>query len=158
MGAKFWIAFVVAFILLYAFAFLLHGVIMMKSYEPFAGKAYLVEDRMADRQIWIPVGLLILAFIWTYFFHRFATEKNLFKGIQHGVSYMIFLYLPSGFINYATLNASGYHYLAWLIGGIVQGIVIGAIMGLIMKEKPEAAPAAAPEPAPEPPPEPARTD
>jgi hypothetical protein len=148
MDGKFWIAFVVAFILLYAFAFLLHGVVLMKSYEPFAGKAYLEPDRMASRQIWIPVGLLILAFIWTYFFHRFATEKNVLMGIQHGVSYMIFLYLPSAFINYATLNASGYHYLGWLIGGIVQGVVIGAIMGLIMKQKPEAAPVPAPEAGP----------
>ena len=81
MGAKFWIAFVVAFILLYAFAGLLHGVILMKSYEPFAGKAYLEEARMEARSHWIPVGFLIMAFIWTYFFHRFATEKNLLKGI-----------------------------------------------------------------------------
>jgi hypothetical protein len=84
--------------------------------------------------IWLWIGFLILAFIWTYFYSRFASEKNLKTGIIHGVSYMVFLFVPLSFVNYATLVLSGYCYLWWTIGAIVEGVIIGAIMGIIMKE------------------------
>ena len=83
----------------------------------------------------MPIGCLVWAFMWTYFFSRFATEKNVMKGIQYGVSFMIFINVPKAFIFYGSVDISGYCYLWWTIGDVVMGIIIGAVMGLIMKEK-----------------------
>lgn len=152
MGKKFWIAFPITFILIWVLQFILHAGIMGGFYAA-KPDGFLPENIMKARWWWLPVGFLILAFIWTYLYSRFAPEKYVGSGIHHGVVYMIFLYVPWGFINYATLDISGYYYLWSTIGAIVQGIILGAIMGFIMKERPAAIPepvAPPPEPAPAP--------
>jgi hypothetical protein len=133
MSKKFWIAFPVTFILFSLMEFILHTGILRNFYlnNP---QGILPGNLMDKRMIWLWIGFLILAFIWTYFYSRFASEKNLKTGIIHGVSYMVFLFVPLSFVNYATLVLSGYCYLWWTIGAIVEGVIIGAIMGIIMKE------------------------
>jgi hypothetical protein len=128
MSKKFWIAFPVTFILFSLMEFILHTGILNNP------QGILPGNLMDKRMIWLWIGFLILAFIWTYFYSRFASEKNLKTGIIHGVSYMVFLFVPLSFVNYATLVLSGYCYLWWTIGAIVEGVIIGAIMGIIMKE------------------------
>lgn len=136
MSKKFWIAFPVSFVLIYVLQFILH-VFILKNFYMANPQGFLSDEMMWERMWALAVGFLILAFIWTYFFSRFASEKNVMKGIHHGVSYMLFLYLPTGFINYSTQVISGYCYLWWLIGGLIMGAVVGAVQGVILKEKAE---------------------
>ena len=136
MSKKFWIAFPVTFVLFWLMQFILHALILNGFYlkNP---QGFLSSEMMMERMWALIIGFIILAFIWTYFFSRFASEKNVMKGIHHGVSYMLFLYLPTGFIDYSTQVISGYCYLWWLVGGLVMGAVIGAVQGMILKEKTE---------------------
>ncbi len=134
MSKKFWIAFPVAFILLYALEIILHAGILSGFYAS-RPDGFLPEVTMQKRMLWLPVGFIIWAFIWTYFYSRFATEKNVRTGIWHGIAYMIFLNVPKSFIDYGTIDISGYCYLWWTIGEVIMGIIIGAVMGAIMKEK-----------------------
>ena len=136
MAKKFWIAFPVTFVLIWVLQFILHVWILGGFYAT-RNDGFLTETLMAARYVWLIIGFIILAFIWTYFYGRFAPEKGPGSGIWHGVAYMIFLYLPWGFINYSTLAISGYCYLWWTIGAIIQGIIVGAVMGAIMREGPE---------------------
>jgi hypothetical protein len=87
-----------------------------------------------EMNYWMIVGYLLQAFIWTYIFNRFASKKELLQGIQHGIAYQVFLYVPRSFVGYSTGVISGYCYLWWTIGAVVEGVIIGALMGLIMKE------------------------
>jgi hypothetical protein len=137
MSKKFWIAFVVSFVLLYILEFIFHAVILEGFYAS-RPEGFLSAEKMQERMIWIPVGFLILAFMWTYMFNRFASKKTVMNGICHGVTYMVFLNVPRSFIDYATLDLSGYCYLWWTIGEVVMGIIIGAVMGAILSEKTEA--------------------
>ena len=134
MNKKFWIAFGVAFVLVYGLEMVYHGMILHNFYlrNP---QGFLPAAMSQARMPWMAVGYLILAFLWTYFFNRFATEKNVIKGIHHGVSYMIFLHVPLAFVTYAVYQISGCVYLFWTIGAVIQGAIIGAVMGAIMKEK-----------------------
>jgi len=135
MSRKFWLTVLVSFVLLYAFQFILHALILSGFYAS-RPDGLLPEAKMQARMIWMPIGFLIWAYLWTYFFHRFASEKNVFKGIQHGVSYMIFLNVPKSFIWYASIDISGYCYLWWSIGEVIMGIIIGAVMGAMLKGEP----------------------
>ena len=132
MSKKFWIAFPVTFILLSGFEFLLHGILLSGFYTA-RDKGFLPEDIMQQRMLWMFVGYFILAFLWTYFFLRFASDKNITKGIHHGVSYMIFYRVPQAFIWYSLITVSGYAHLWGIVGGVVEGVIIGAVMGAIMK-------------------------
>ncbi|MCX6640890.1 MAG: hypothetical protein NTW14_10490 [bacterium] len=132
MSKKFWIAVVVSFVMLYALEFIFHAGILSKFYAA-RPDGFLSAEKMNSRMLWMPVGFFIWAFLWTYFFHRFASEKNVFRGIQHGVSYMIFLNVPKAFIHYASIDVSGYCYLWWTIGEVIMGVIIGAVMGAILK-------------------------
>ena len=136
MSKKFWIAFPVSFVLIYVLQFILH-VFILKNFYMANPQGFLSDEMMWERMWALAAGFLILAFIWTYFFNRFASEKNVMKGIHHGVSYMLFLYLPTGFINYSTQIISGDRYLWWLVGGLVMGAIVGAVQGVILKEKGE---------------------
>jgi len=143
MGKKFWIAFPVTFVLLYVLELVYHAIILSGFYSNHT-VGFLPMEVSQSRMWAMPIGFLIWAFIWTYFFHRFATKKDVANGIRHGISYMIFLFVPTSFINYSVLAITGYCYLWWTIGGIIEGAIIGAVMGSIMAEKPEAAPATTP--------------
>ncbi len=134
MTRKFWIAFPVTFLLLWALEFIYHTGILTGFYAS-RPDGFLSEQLMQQRMWSMPIGCLVWAFMWTYFFSRFATEKNVMKGIQYGVSFMIFINVPKAFIFYGSVDISGYCYLWWTIGDVVMGIIIGAVMGLIMKEK-----------------------
>ena len=132
MSKKFWIAFPVTFILLSGFEFLLRGILLSGLYSV-RDKGFLPEDIMQQRMVWMFVGYFILAFLWTYFFHRFASKKNVAIGIMHGVSYMIFFRVPAAFIWYSLIAVTGFAHLWGIVGGIVEGAIIGAVMGVIMK-------------------------
>jgi hypothetical protein len=136
MGKKFWIAFPVTFILLYFLEFVYNALILSGFYNNHR-EGFLSDEVSQTRMGWMAVGFLIWAFLWTYFFHRFATKKNVANGIRHGVSYMIFLFVPLSFINYSVLSISGWCYFWWAVGAIIEGAIIGAVMGAIMKEKTE---------------------
>ena len=132
MSKKFWLTVLVSFVLLYAFQFILHALILSGFYAS-RPDGLLPEAKMQARMIWMPIGFLIWAFLWTYLFHRLASEKNITKGIQHGASYMIFLNVPKSFIWYASIDISGYCYLWWTIGEVIMGVIIGAVMGAMLK-------------------------
>lgn len=134
MSKKFWIAFPVAFILLYVLEIIFHTGILSGFYAS-RPDGFLPEVTAQKRMVWMPVGFLVWAYLWTYFYDRFASAKNVRTGIMHGVSYMIFLNVPKAFIYYASIDISGYCYLWWTIGEIIMGAIIGAVMGAIMKEK-----------------------
>ncbi len=140
MSKKFWLTVLVAFVLLYLLEFIFHTQILAGFYAA-RPDGFLREELMQKRMIWMALGFLIWAYLWTYFFHRFATEKNVAKGIQHGVSYMIFLNVPKSFVWYASIDISGYCYLWWTIGEVIMGAIIGAVMGAMMKGEPAAKPA-----------------
>ncbi|MBU0517898.1 hypothetical protein KJ564_03045 [bacterium] len=134
MSKKFWLSVLVTFILLYALEFVLHAIILTGFYNSHPD-GLLREEIMVQRMHWMAVGFLVWSYLWVYFFNRFATQKNLMKGIHHGVSYMIFLNVPKAFIWYASIDISGYSYLYWTIGEVIMGAIIGAVMGAIMAEK-----------------------
>jgi hypothetical protein len=134
MGKKFWLSVLSTFIIVHLLEVFLHGVILDSFYKN-NPQGLLPVELSQQRMIWITIGYLILAFLWVYFFNRFASKKDLWRGIHHGVSYMIFLHVPLSFVSYAVFNVSGYIYLFWLIGGIVEGVMAGALMGIIMREK-----------------------
>lgn len=137
MGKKFWLSVFVTFVLLYALEFILHVFILSGFYMAHPD-GFLREEVMAQRFYWMPVGFLIWAYLWVYFFNRFASEKTVFRGFQHGVAYMIFLNVPKSFIWYASIDISGYSYLYWTIGEVIIGAILGALMGLMMQEKDKA--------------------
>jgi len=137
MSKKFWLTVLVAFVLLYALEFIFHTLILNGFYAS-RPDGFLSPEKMQARMLWMPLGFLIWAFLWTYFFQRFATEKTIGKGIQHGVAYMIFLNVPKSFIWYASIDLSGYCYLWWTIGEVIMGVIIGAVMGAMLKGEPAA--------------------
>jgi len=134
MGKKFWLSVLVTFVILLVLEKFLHSVILESFYKN-NPQGLLPAAMSYSRMKWLIVGYLILAFLWVYFFNRFASKKDLLRGIHHGVSYMIFLHVPLSFVSYAVFNVSGYIYLFWLIGGIFEGVIAGALMGIIMREK-----------------------
>lgn len=132
MSKKFWIAFAVTFVLLYALEFVFHVMILRDFYLSHP-QGFLQEGQAGNRMWALTVGMILWAFLWTYFFHRFASVKTVPNGIRHGVAYMIFLFVPQGFINWANEIISGWAFFWWAVGGIVEGAIIGAVMGAIMK-------------------------
>ena len=134
MSKNFWLAVLTAFILLAGMEVLLHGVILDGFYKA-NPQGLLPAEMTKARYHWMFVGYLILAYLWTYFFNRLASKKDIIRGIQHGISYMIFLHVPLSFVTYTVFNISGYIYLWWTLGGVVEGVVIGGIMGVILKGK-----------------------
>jgi hypothetical protein len=132
MSKKFWIAFAVTFVLFYALEFVLHGVCLKGLYQAHP-EGFLMQGEAQSRMWALTLGVLLWAYLWTYFFHRFATKKTVANGIRHGMSYMIFILVPTGLTNWANEVIYGGIFFWWAVGGIVQGAIVGAVMGAILK-------------------------
>jgi hypothetical protein len=137
MGKKFWLAFVIAFILMVLLEFILHAGILSGFYRA-NPQGFLPENIACKRMVWMFIGMLLSAFIWTYLYNRFVPIKDLKTGAEFGVILMIFLNVPGAFLCYSLYVMSGYVYLWGTIGDVIIGAIVGGIMGVVFKPAAEA--------------------
>ena len=123
-----------------ALDFVIHGLILMSTYE-------------ATSQLWRPMeemnnGLMIVvsliaAFTFTWIFARYFGRKTLKTGLGYGFWFGVGAGLSMGFGSYSVMPLPFHMALTWFLSTVVQGLVAGMIVGLVLKDRQVSAEAAA---------------
>ncbi len=131
---KFWVAFVVIFIVLEILGYLVHGVLLGATYESEGIKEVFRTMEEMDSRMWI---MILTDLIWVYFFTFFFVKgyenKGIMEGVRYGAYMGIFVSLVFSYQNYVVLPIPYSLALQWFIYGFVISVILGVIAALIYK-------------------------
>ncbi len=134
---KFWIAFIVIFVVYEITNFIVHGLIL--------GPAYMNDDvaplfrpqEVLESTSWLR---LFTELVWSFFFIFIFVKGYENKGILEGVKFGIYIGL---FYSFVWAYQSYWMYpmpyslaLEWFIFGLIQCVILGIIAAMVYKPKP----------------------
>ena len=137
---RFWIAFVVVFIVLEVTNYLVHGVILDATYNSEGLKEVFRSQEEMQSNMWIMwITDIIWAFFFTFIFVKGYENKGIMEGVKYGIYIGIFFSLVIAYGNYAVYPIPYSLALQWFIYGLIQCIILGIFAAAIYKPKEAAA-------------------
>ncbi len=126
-------AMLVAFVAIFLFGFLWHGVLMKPDYM--ATSSLWRTDADFQRHFWIlVVGHLIVAFAFTGLYVSKVGVQSIATGIGYGIVIGI-LCIGVEIIRFAVEPLTRKILLMWIAGDLIQFAIVGALVGTIYKPK-----------------------
>ena len=133
---KFWIAFIVIFIVYEITNILVHVLILGPTYASEEIKLLFRPQTVLDSTMWLR---LFTELVWSFFFTFIFVKGYENKGIMEGVKYGIYMGLFYSFVfAYQTYWMFPLPYslaLQWFIFGFIQCIILGVLAAAIYKPK-----------------------
>ena len=133
---KFWIAFIVIFILLEVTNYIIHVGILGSTYAMEGIKELFRPEEEMQSKMWI---VWITDLIWTYFFTYIFVKgyenKGIMEGFKYGVIIALFIPLVMSYQSYAMWPIPYSLALQWFIYSLIQCIILGIAAALIYKPK-----------------------
>lgn len=103
MDKRFWISVVVMFLLLTAFGYLVHGVLLMGDYSRLSNLYRSQEDQL-HHFAWIPVANLLTAFIFVWVYRRGREGRPpAAQGFRYGLAVAALVTVPR-FLTYYSIQ------------------------------------------------------
>jgi hypothetical protein len=131
---RFFIAFIVIFILLEATNYLINNIILASTYEQYKSIFRPMDDMMS--KMWI---IWVTDVVWSFFFVFFFVKGYENKGIGEGIRYGVYIGIFFGFVisyqNYVVYPVAYPLALQWFIYALIQALVLGIITSLIYKPR-----------------------
>lgn len=134
---KFWIAFVVVFIVYEITNFLVHGLILGPTYMGDEVAPLFRPQEVLESTSWLR---LFTELVWSFFFTFIFVKGHENKGIIEGAKFGIYIGL---FYSFVWAYQSYWMYpmpyslaMQWFLFGLIQCVILGIIAALIYKPKP----------------------
>lgn len=140
MGKKFWIGFIVVFILMSVMSFVIHGVLLKSAYsDPSVMQLMRPEAEMMG-MMWIYyVCYLIMAFVLTWIFSKGYEGKGIAEGVRFGFFTGLLMATPMAYASYAMYPVPYSLALQWFLYGMIEYILIGVVLALVYGNSPKQA-------------------
>ena len=127
---SFFITFVVIYILGSLLNFLIHGVLLMETYQSLSA----VWRPDMDRLMWLQfVTPIFLSFFFIYIFAKGREGKGVMEGLRSGLIIWAFLSIPSVYGQYMTYPLPYSMVLQWLISDLFILSILGITVSLLYK-------------------------
>jgi hypothetical protein len=128
---KFFIAFIAAFVFLFAFGFLWYGTLMHGVHQEVPA-LFRPEAEFGSYFPWLVFGLIVMAFFLTLLFARFLPAGGAGAGAGLGIL-LALVFIGNDFIDYAVHPLTTKILWGWIVGGLIEFAIAGAIVGAIYK-------------------------
>ena len=128
---KLFIAFIAAYVFIFAYEFLLHAKLLHHAYEE---TAHLWRNE-ADFQSHFPLlmlGQAVMAFFFTLIFARYSPGSGVAGGVRLGILIALFC-IGANLITFAVQPLTTTILCGWIVGELIEFAVAGAIIGAIYK-------------------------
>ena len=136
---RFWIAFVVVLVLLFITDWIVHGGILMSTYESEGVKEAFRSAEEMQSNMWIMwVLYLVWSFFFVFIFVKGYENKGIIEGLKYGIYIGLFYSLVSAYGSYAVYPIPYSLAFQWFIFGLVQAVIFGIAVAAIYKPKPAA--------------------
>jgi hypothetical protein len=131
---RFWLAVVAVIVLLFITDWIVHGGILLSTYESEGVKeAFRTMDDMQSK-MWITYVLYIVwAYFFTFIFVKGYENKGIMEGVKFGVYIGLFYSFVSSYGNYTLYPVPYSLALQWFIFGLIQCVIFGIAVALIYK-------------------------
>ena len=127
---KFFIAFIAAWVWIFVFGWVYHGMLMQNTYAAMHG---MMRDHADVQFPVIILGQIVMAFFFTLIFVRGSgSGGGIGGGFRCGLLLGLFL-CGLDIIDYAVEPLTTTVLLAWCIGGIIELTIAGIIVGALYK-------------------------
>ena len=131
------LALICAFVLVFLFGFVWHGILMKGAYAETASLWRTEGD--FQNHFWILiVGHAVLAFAFTGLYVSKVGENSVATGLGYGIVFGIFC-AGVELIRFAVEPITAKILLMWIVGDIIQFAIVGAVVGAIYKPLAETA-------------------
>jgi len=134
---KFWITFIVVFIVYEITNFVVHGLILGPTYMSEEVKPLFRTQEVLESTQWIR---LLTELVWSFFFTFIFVKGYENKGIMEGIKFGIYIGL---FYSFVWAYQSYWMYplpyslaLQWFMFGLIQCVILGVVAAMIYKPKP----------------------
>lgn len=130
---RFLLATFAIFVFLFFYEFLLHGILLIKTYE----ETPVVWRKASEMEANIPLTLLsqfALAAWITYMFSQIYREGGIINGLRFGLFLGVFAGILTGSW-YLVLPVAAKLGISWFAIWIAEGLGVGALLGLIYRQK-----------------------
>lgn len=133
---KFWLTFVLIFVVLEATNFFFYGYLLDPLWkEPEVAKAFRSAEEISSK-MWLGYILnIIWSFFFTFFFFKGFENRGMWEGVRFGVYVGIFYFLVGQYSNYIYSPIPYKVTLYLFLCGFAQSVILGILAALIYKPK-----------------------
>jgi hypothetical protein len=123
---------VVVALYFYLYEWLLHGIIMSKSYSE-QMSLFRPDAESGIFLFWMLLGLVILAFGFCFIFLKGYENKGIGEGFRYGLYVGLAFAVTNVLIEYSVFPFPGGWVISWIIGYLIMMILAGIIFAAIYK-------------------------
>ncbi len=133
---KFWLTFVLVFVVLEATNYFFYMYLLDPLWkDPEVAKAFRPEEEMFSK-MWMGYILdLIWSFFFTFFFAKGFENKGVWEGVRFGIYIGLFYFLVVSYGNYIVFPIPYKATLYPFLCGFAQSIILGVVAALLYKPK-----------------------
>ncbi len=129
MGKKFWIGFVVVFVVLEILMFLVDNIILAGAYS----QVHIWRTDMMSLMWMYHVITLVTSFFFTFIFTKGFENKGVMEGVRYGFYIGVWMSVGMAFGTYAMVEVPLSLAIQWFIYGIAEYIVAGVVLSLVYR-------------------------
>lgn len=141
MNKKFWIAFVVVYIVLVLTNWVIYDALLgpMFTSEPMASMMRPAEEG----KMWIHfMTAAFVAFFFTLIYSKGYEGKGIGEGVRYGLYVGMLMAVTMAYDSYAAYKMPYPLAMQWFLYGLIQYIILGVVVAAVLGPKTTAAPAA----------------
>jgi len=136
---KFWVAFIVIFIVYEITNFIVHGLILGSTYMSEEVAPLFRPPAILDSTMWIRLFTeLVWSFFFTFIFVKGYDNNGIMEGIKFGVYIGLFYSFVWAYQSYWMYPMPYSLAFQWFIFGLIQCVILGILAAVIYKPKPAA--------------------
>jgi hypothetical protein len=128
---KLFIAFIAAFVFIFLFEWLLHGVFLKDAYTS-VQNLMRPKEEFGSHFHWLVLGEAIMVFMFTVIYARGFADGGVPGGVRLGVMLAV-TYIGADLITYAVQPFPGNLIVIWSVAVLIEYAIAGAIVGAIYK-------------------------
>ncbi len=131
MNKRFWISVVVMFLLLTAFGYLVHGVLLTSDYEQLSSLYRTHEDQMRHFA-WIPLANLLTAFVFVWVYRRGREDRPpVAQGFRYGLAIAAMVTVPRFLTYYSIQPVPGGLVARQILYDTAMFVVMGIVVAFL---------------------------
>ena len=129
---KLLVATLVVFITLQILDFVIHGLILMSTYDSLQT---VFRPDMADKMWIMYVTGLIFSFLFVYIFTKGYEGKGIVEGAKYGLLIGLIVHLVGAYNQYAVYPLPYHLVMKWFVFGTIEVVIAGIVLSLVYKPK-----------------------
>lgn len=136
MGKRFWISVVVMFLLLTAFGYLVHGVLLTSDYERLSS-LYRTHEGQMRHFAWIPLANLLTAFVFVWVYRRGREDRPpVAQGFRYGLAIAAMVTVPRFLTYYSIQPVPGGLVARQILYDTAMFVVMGIVVAFLNYREP----------------------